>query len=192
IDQHGCHTDTSVNVIPYDVVRVAFDTAVIEINYGQEVTLTPIIQPDDSAFRYSWTPETGLSCTDCRNPAASPVISTTYWLTVFDVHGCPASAQIRVDVTNNLVLVVPNAFTPNGDLFNDILYVYYQFPVASVRFRIFNRWGEKIFETKNINDGWDGSNKGKPQPPGVYVYYVEAVFTDGQEKQIKGSVTILK
>ena len=87
--------------------------------------------------------------------------------------------------------MVPNAFTPNGDGVNDILYVY-GISVNSLIFQVFDRWGEKVFESNNMNYGWDGTYKGKKTSPGGYLYYAEAVFDDGQRKQVKGGTTILK
>jgi gliding motility-associated-like protein len=153
--------------------------------------LRPVIQPANPNYNYSWQPSSGLSCNDCQNPIASPLVTTPYELTVFDEHGCRYSEQIIIDVTNNLIILVPNAFTPNGDGVNDVLNVY-GISLAEIDFKVFDRWGEKMFETKNLSDGWDGRCKGKKMPPGVYVYYVKAVFNDGQEKQIKGSTTILQ
>lgn len=190
-DDNGCPADSNVTVMQYNTVAIAFDTSEIEINLGEAATLQPIVQPFDTDYQLAWIPATGLSCTDCLNPIASPFVTTTYQLTVIDEHGCPFTGQIKVNVTNNLILMVPSAFTPNGDGVNDVLNVY-GVSVNSLKFMVFDRWGEKLFETTNPDEGWDGTFKGKMQPAGVYAYYVDAVFDDGQRKQIKGGTTILK
>jgi len=191
MDDNGCSIDTSVTVIAYDSVHVAFDSSEIKINLGQQVALNPVIQPANLFYNYSWEPSTGLSCNNCPNPVASPLITTPYQLTVFDENGCRYSETIIIEVDNELILVVPNAFTPNGDGVNDYLNVY-GISLLSIEFSVFNRWGEKLWETNNLSEGWDGSYRNKLLPPDVYVYYVDAEFTDGQKKQIKGSTTILK
>lgn len=190
-DDNGCSADTSVAVVAYDSVHVAFDSTEIKINIGQQVTLSPTIEPANPGYNYSWEPSTGLSCTTCETPVASPIITTPYELTVYDENGCRYSETIIIKVDNELILVVPNAFTPNGDGVNDYLYVY-GISLLSIEFSVFNRWGEKLWETNNLSEGWDGTYRNKALPPDVYVYYVDAEFTDGQKKQIKGSTTILK
>jgi gliding motility-associated-like protein len=96
-------------------------------------------------------------------------------------------------VENNQIIYVPNAFSPNGDGLNDVLRVF-GVSIKSINFSIFDRWGEKIFsvETSDLNNGWDGTYRGKLLPPDVFVYYLDAEFEDGQRKQMKGSVTILR
>ncbi len=190
-DNNGCTVDTSVLVIPYDTIHVAFDTPVVAINLGQDTTLNPVVTPYDPGYSISWEPSSGLSCSNCLNPVANPVAPTLYQMTVIDGNNCSYTENILVNVSNNLILVVPNAFSPNGDGFNDILYVY-GISVSSVILQVYDRWGEKVFESRNKDTGWDGLFKGRVMPPDVYVYYAEAVFEDGQKKQIKGSTTILK
>jgi gliding motility-associated-like protein len=86
---------------------------------------------------------------------------------------------------------MPNAFVPGG-LTNGYFKVIKHGLVGLNYFRIFDRWGNKVFETKNIDEGWDGSFNGKPQPQGVYVYDVEAVTSTGTTFHREGNVTLLK
>ncbi len=86
---------------------------------------------------------------------------------------------------------VPNVFTPNGDGRNDKLYVYGNY-IDKLEMRIFNQWGEQIAVINNISQGWDGTQRGKPQPVGVYVYVLKAVLTTGKVVQLKGSITLLR
>ncbi|PTT01742.1 hypothetical protein DBR11_06560, partial [Pedobacter sp. HMWF019] len=86
---------------------------------------------------------------------------------------------------------IPNTFTPNGDGKNDIFYVYGN-TIAQVKMRIYNQWGQFIYESLNIQNGWDGTYKGQLQPNGVYVYQIELVFTDGTTDNKKGTITLLR
>jgi len=88
-------------------------------------------------------------------------------------------------------IFVPNAFTPNGDGKNDIVYVRGA-NVKSLKFYIYDQWGELIYTSLNIANGWDGTYKGSKEPVGVYVYYVEAIMNDGKQVSKKGSVTLLR
>ncbi|RVU00455.1 gliding motility-associated C-terminal domain-containing protein [Mucilaginibacter limnophilus] len=93
--------------------------------------------------------------------------------------------------TANGVIFVPNAFTPNGDGNNDVLYVYSS-SIQSLNFYVYDQWGELVFRSNNQANGWDGTYKGNRMPVGVYVYYMEATTTDGQKVNKKGSITLLR
>ena len=191
-DQNGCGPiDTPLAIVPYDSVYVVFNPDVLEIRLNEDTLLQADIIPVNSEYNYFWEPATGLSCTDCANPIASPMLTTRYQLVVTDEYGCSYSSAITIEVKNDLILWVPNAFSPNGDGNNDFLHVY-GLSVERVIFRVYDRWGTKLFETTNPEEGWNGTFRGKVLPPDVYVYYVNAIFEDKQEKAIKGSVTILK
>jgi gliding motility-associated-like protein len=88
-------------------------------------------------------------------------------------------------------IFVPNAFSPNGDGKNDLLYVYGNY-IDKVDMRIFNQWGQQIATISNKSQGWDGRHKGSPQPVGVYVYVLKAVLEDGTIVNLKGSVTLVR
>ncbi len=139
---------------------------------------------------YSWTPPTGLSCTNCQNPTASPTQTTTYYLTVTQ-NGCSATDTVTVFVDIPCGdLFVPNAFSPNNDGHNDMLYVMGNC-VTNLEFSIFDRWGEKVFETTNQAFGWDGTYGGKPLDAAVFVYYLTATVNGIQVKQ-HGNITLVK
>ncbi len=116
----------------------------------------------------------------------------TYAVTV-TIDGC--SATDTVLVAKDCYVDVPNVFTPNGDGVND-----YFFPrtlltrsVVGFKMSIFNRWGQVIYETSSTDgQGWDGAMNKEPQPSGVYIYLIEAVFKDGMTEQHKGNVTLLR
>lgn len=147
---------------------------------------------------YEWTPAALLSCDSCANPVSSAVHSTTYVVTVWSDYGCRVSDSVNIYFTCAAgQLFIPNTFTPNGDGQNDVFY-----PrgggVSSIKaFRIYNRWGELLFEKENfqVNDkasGWDGIYQGQVARPDVYVYLVEAVCATGEMLFIKGDVTLIK
>jgi len=104
--------------------------------------------------------------------------------------GTPRSFNITVDPLNKDVFV-PNVFTPNGDGKNDKLYAYGNY-IDKLEMRIFNQWGQQIAVINSLSQGWDGTQGGKPQPVGVYVYVLKAVMTDGRIIQLKGSITLLR
>jgi gliding motility-associated-like protein len=91
----------------------------------------------------------------------------------------------------NDVIFVPNAFTPNGDGKNDIVYVHNE-EIKSLTFTIYDQWGELLFMSTDKSNGWDGTYKGNKEPVGVYVYYVKAIMNDGHEVNQKGTITLLR
>ena len=89
------------------------------------------------------------------------------------------------------IVFIPNVFSPNGDGSNDVLKVLAN-GVKYFDWSIFNRWGEKVFVSNNVNEGWDGKYQGKESSPGVYSYYLKIVFDDNSNRSTKGSVTLIK
>jgi gliding motility-associated-like protein len=146
---------------------------------------------------YYWTPSDYLNCTDCPNPVSTPDSATIqYNILVTNEIGCEATLPVNLRPLADCAeeqIFLPNAFSPNADGQNDILYVRSTSITSINIFRIYNRWGELLFETSNITKGWDGTFNGKPQNPGVYVYYVQAPCgIDGSEVFKKGNVTLLR
>ena len=92
-------------------------------------------------------------------------------------------------IPNNYFL--PTAFSPNHDGLNDVLYVRGN-GIRDIAFSIYNRWGEKVFESHKISDGWDGTFKGKPLGSAVFVYRLELIFTNGDHTTSKGNVTLIR
>ena len=154
----------------------------------------------DSIATYTWTPTTRLDCTDCPNPYANPQFDITYKISVADIYGCKASRDIRVNVIcNQENYFIPNTFSPNGDGMNDIFAPRGKAIHRVNSMKIFNRWGELIWERRNFmaNDrtpsgGWDGTYKGKPAQQDVYVYIIEFVCDNAQIIPFKGNVTLIR
>ncbi len=112
-------------------------------------------------------------------------------LVAFNQFGCTDTACHPVDVLINPLLDVPNAFTPGRFGQNSILKVQ-GFGIQSLIFRIYNRWGQVVFETNDQNVGWDGTFKGNPQPMDVYTYTLEATYFDGKKTTKAGDITLIR
>ena len=143
---------------------------------------------------FLWTPATGLNCSTCQNPMAKPTATTCYSLMVTDSNGCTKKSDsllcVKVDVKCG-ALFVPTAFSPNGDGQNDILYVRGNC-LLSMDFMVFDRLGEKVFESTDPNIGWDGTYKGKPMNTAVFSYYVKATLVNYQIVEQRGDVALLR
>ncbi|MCC7303388.1 MAG: gliding motility-associated C-terminal domain-containing protein [Bacteroidia bacterium] len=188
-DANGC-TSSAVSIItasPGLTVLISNDTT---ISAGQTVLLVAA-----GGTSYLWSPSGGLSCITCANPVASPTTTSTYTVIVTDVNGCTGVATVTVSVLNqcgdNGVFFIPDAFSPNADLMNDVLYVRGG-GISEFYFAVYDRWGEKVFESTDPNIGWDGNYKGKALDPGVFVFYCKITCYAGEEIIQKGNVTLFR
>jgi gliding motility-associated-like protein len=133
-----------------------------------------------------------LTYTQSNSPLATPYEDITYTVTgVSLLQGCPQQDSVHIKVIQQDV-VLPNAFSPNGDGNNDIFRVTARKFINVQEFKIFNRWGNEIFSTGDIRKGWDGTYKGIAQDPGVYQYLVRVAYPNGKTQFLKGDVTLVR
>nr|MBA3706100.1 gliding motility-associated C-terminal domain-containing protein [Bacteroidota bacterium] len=139
-----------------------------------------------------WTPTLGLNCSTCTNPIAGPSQTTQYCVTVSNTNGCTDNACVTVTVDVHCGEVfVPNAFSPNNDGENELECVYGKC-IQKMTFIIFDRWGEKVFETSDVKQCWDGSYKGNIMNTAVFVYYLKATLITGEEIMKKGNISLVR
>ena len=143
---------------------------------------------------YLWTstPFATLDDPTKKNPVAILHTDTRFLLTVVDNGGCVGTAKVFVKVYKGPTYYIPNAFTPNGDGLNDVFRAIPPGIASTEYFRIFNRWGQMIFETHDYLKGWDGSYIGKPQPAGAYVWIIKGVDKFGKTVQMRGTVMLIR
>jgi gliding motility-associated-like protein len=191
-DGLGCTLEDSVwldiHLIGSVIVSASANPALIPSG-----TISVLIAEPAGAI-YSWSPTTGLSNPNAQITEAIVTKDTEFTVLVGD-GVCFNSAKVKVQVyeyvCDNPFIFVPNAFSPNGDGENDVLYVRGAI-LERILFRVFNRWGEMVFESSDKDYGWDGTFKGKMMDPDTYDYYLKAVCIDKQEKIIKGNVTLMR
>jgi gliding motility-associated-like protein len=189
-DANGCTASDALvaTVFATPVIDLPTDTTVYENN---PVILKPIITNGATPATYLWQPDADLSCSNCANPVANPADTITYTLAYTSANNCTSNAQITINVLKGALIYMPNVFSPNNDGNNDIL-----FPlgvgVKSIKWKVFNRWGELIFTSEDINIGWDGTFRGALQPPGVYVYTMQVTFLNKTAKNYKGGITLIR
>jgi gliding motility-associated-like protein len=140
---------------------------------------------------YSWSPPTGLSCTDCPGPDASPLTTTAYVVTMTDDNGCTSTDTVVVTVEEKYELFLPTGFSPNGDGMNDVLYVRGN-GIQWLKLLVFDRVGEKVWEAHSTSEGWDGTFRGLPMNSGVFVYYLEVQFYNNQRVVKEGDITLVR
>jgi gliding motility-associated-like protein len=191
----GCKDTAYQNILVHPLPQVTMPSTLIkQVGF-------PIIIPatySSNVVSYNWVPASSLSCADCPQPETNSKFDETYIVTFVDSNTCRNSGQIKVIVVcKNANVFLPNTFSPNADGSNDIFYVRGRGLERVKSLRIFNRWGEVVFESSNfpVNDskyGWDGMYKGKRASPDVYVYQVEVFCENSDTIKFEGNVALIQ
>jgi gliding motility-associated-like protein len=160
---------------------------------GQATNLTAVANVDHNNV-YTWESVEDMTCTVCATTTIKPKATAAYTVTVLDANGCSATDMVTVEVKDIQEIFIPNAFTPNNDANNDVFKVYGDMStIALLDLKIFNRWGEKVYETNDIDFAWDGTYKGEYVDRGVYTYTLKIVYVNGVSNDLyKGSITVLR
>jgi gliding motility-associated-like protein len=196
-DGFNCFSDTGfirVVVGQYPTITLGPD---LTLASGTQQQLTSVVTNGPIAT-WRWTPATNLNCSSCPVPTAHIKTDMSYAVEVMNIFGCKASDTLQIKAfCEDAQVFIPNAFTPNNDGYNDIFMVRGRGILNVKSFRVFNRWGEVVFEKSNIapNDpsqGWDGTVKGVKGGPEVFVYTADVVCENGATFTYKGNVSILK
>jgi len=198
-DASGCEGEAELEAkilkTPYlpDDLDCAYGDTTLFI--GESVNLN--VNVNEPMYYYSWTPADYLSCTNCYNPTATPLENMEYTVTVIDSSGlgCFTDYQgtVCIIVREEASIDVPSGFSPNGDGVNDIVYVDGWGIKELVSFRIYNRWGDVVFETEDKTIGWDGTYNGELQEQDVYIYQVVATFyATSEQKSKQGNITLFR
>ena len=196
-DDYGCTAARPATINPPFLPALSID-AVDLVQFGDSVRLQPAtnIAPGLVAS-WEWSPAADLSCTDCRNPWAKPTVSTEYLLTVKDVNDCSAQARVQVRVNRQRNIYAPNVFSPNDDGENERFIIYGKGVKEISTLQIFDRWGNLLWRADGLtagdeNAGWDGTFRGEPMNPAVFVWWAEIEFIDGLKEIYFGDVTIVR
>lgn len=194
-DAGGCEVQQEVEIESSTALQLELGPD-IELQLGDSLVLKPLLNFDPMLI--SWTPTEGVSAIDQLDAVLKPTFTSTYTLTLTDAGGCTISDDITIIVDRNRPVFVPNAFSPNGDGVNDNFTLYASMSVDQiVQMKIFDRWGNLLIERQDIqpnnpNIGWDGQFRNKPLNPGVFTYFFEVLYMDGQTDIITGEVVLLR
>ena len=191
-DVNGCQGTITFDLIAPQGFLVDAGPAMV-IARGQTIVLMP--SASDSIIAWSWSPATGLSCTDCKNPEATPDETTVYTVWAMNADSCTATDTVLITVLQDKAYFFPTAFTPNNDGLND----YFDFEILGLENAevwVFNRWGQEVYynpnQTNGAGQGWDGTYEGDYSPLGTYVYRILVTFFDGEEETIEGTIELLR
>lgn len=177
-------------------------TATIQVNPLPYISAGPdqiiyrgtqaILQAQGTAS-FQWWPDEYIQSPYSAQTSVSPLFTTAYLLRGQDANGCVSYDTVWVKVESNTVLLLPNAFSPNGDGVNDIFRISKYLNIQKLEsFNIYNRWGELVYTTSNLEDGWNGVYKNLAQPLGVYTWYIKAIDYENNTIIKKGEMTLLR
>lgn len=182
-DSYGCKKRDSITIRFSDLyLNIFHDTTILS---HQSLLLAA-----ETNGTVSWKPNDQLSCLSCKNSLASPLETTIFYL-VSEKESCSIIDSVKVTIEKDTHLYIPSAFTPNNDGKND------QFKavanrITDYKMQLFNRWGQLIFQSDNLSDGWNGNFKGHRQPMGVYVYVLSYKDAGGKMHKQKGTFMLLR
>ncbi|MEI2708467.1 MAG: gliding motility-associated C-terminal domain-containing protein [Chitinophagaceae bacterium] len=196
-DNFNCFADTaSVKIKTFPIPKMQFDQNEFTVNAGYSVKLKTTSSKDIT--KWKWTPNRFIDNDKLAEPTMIARESITYTCVASNEGNCVTRDEVKVIVVcNNGNIFVPNTFTPNGDGNNDLFYPRGKGIYSIKNFRIFNRWGELVFERSNFqandaNAGWDGTFKGQKLPTDAYVYSLEIMCDNSSSTPTKGSITLLR
>jgi gliding motility-associated-like protein len=188
---NSCGVDTLLKnsyVTVYDlpILIVRGDTT---INIGESTEIFA-----SGGITYYWSPNNNnsIACVTCSNTIVKPTLTTQYIVVASNSLYCKVQDTVTIIVDINCGdFFIPNVFSPNDDGLNDLINVHGRC-ISTFNLQIFNRWGEKVFETTTLENSWDGSFKGKKMDTGVFIYKADGVSIDGQSFKLKGNITLIR
>jgi gliding motility-associated-like protein len=190
-DDNGCTSSGSYTVGVTGNLVISVDPISATIVQGGQVTLNA-----SGASSYTWTPSTGLSCSDCPSPVASPDQTTVYTVVGTSSNGCTGSETVLVTIETECgEIYVPTIFSPDalGADANNTLCVYGNAScISELKFEVYDRWGAKLFESTTLDDCWNGTYKEKEMNSGIYVYRLYVMLTDGTVIDQSGNTTLVR
>jgi gliding motility-associated-like protein len=191
----GCFDNASTTLQVHSLPNITMPESITK-QVGVPITIPA--QYSSGTRSYYWSPGNSLDCNSCPQPVSSTKFNTDYTVSILDSNGCADQDTIRVVVVcEGATIFFPNAFSPNGDGSNDVFIVRGNGLDRVKSIRMFNRWGEVVYERKdfpvnNASYGWDGKVKGGKPQPGVYIYQAEVFCENGEVIRFEGNVALIQ
>ncbi|MCZ2223528.1 MAG: PKD domain-containing protein [Chitinophagales bacterium] len=196
-DNKNCFIKTdSVEIKVYPIPEFDIVQSLITANVGSIIPLTTTNSSDITTWR--WIPTQWLSCYDCPSPLATVKDKIKYIAEASNPGGCLSRDEVTIEpLCNGYNVYIPNTFSPNEDGMNDVFYPRGKGLFSVKSMKVFNRWGEVVFNKMNISannpsDGWDGTFNGKKLTSDVYVYLIEVLCDNSQVMTLKGNIMLVR
>ncbi len=187
--QNYCYTKTesvTISVLPLPTVYAGEDTTIWR---DMKATLSG----STDGVKYYWYPGDYVKEPFQLTTVATPPITTTYYLYAFNSAGCFSVDTVLITVDSKTILLLPTGFSPNGDGINDVFHIARYLNIEKIEdFSVYDRWGQRVFVTDDVTDGWDGNYRGKSQPLGSYIWRLKAYTKDGAVLDKSGTITLIR
>ncbi|MES2394916.1 MAG: gliding motility-associated C-terminal domain-containing protein [Bacteroidota bacterium] len=184
---NNCSDSTTATVTVFLVPTVSI-SGITTIGSCESTVLTALPSVNGT---FSWGPLVNLVCNTCESATVSPTSTQDYYVTLTSPDGCYDTDSVTVDIVNVYNYFMPTGFTPNSDGINDSLHVHGR-GIESISLKIFDRIGEKVFESLDLLVGWDGKLNEVPMNDGVFVYLLEVKYCNGETVKEQGSLTLVR
>ena len=190
------------SIVTTDLKILKFDLDIpteATIRLGDSIQITALAHSTEPLL-WKWTPNSFLSCDTCSTIWITPKKSIVYKIEVTDKNKqCKEQRDFKIHVNKQCNIFIPTAFSPNDDSFNDIFKVYFGNCIKQIkRYAIFNRWGNLMVtkDNPNLDNGkevilWDGLMNGQSADIGIYAFFLEVEYWDGEVEVLKGDVTVM-
>jgi gliding motility-associated-like protein len=192
---NGCEFDSLILVPSYTAISALFSPNPNSECIAWDSQPITFIDYSQNALSGSW--DFGNESTQAYEQGSNPNQiydqpgNYTVLLEVMNEGGCPDSVSVGICILPPTPIFIPDIFSPNGDLTNDVLYVRGQ-GIVALNFSVYDRWGKMVFNTTTIETGWDGNAHGQRMPSGVYVYYLQVRLNTGEVEELNGNVTLIR
>lgn len=199
-DANGCEDSLQVSIIEPPKLSLSL-SSIHKIIIGDDVQFNVTYEPDTMKLtEIKWTPSDSLSCGNCLNPIIlRPFRGGAFDLYIRNDKGCEARASTQLNINRIIPVYAPTAFSPNGDKINDTFTLFANVKnVLKINYlRVYDRWGTLLFEGFDLNPnvesvGWDGTFRGEPLNPAVFVWNAQILRVDGEKENLKGDVFLEK
>ncbi|MCS6820225.1 MAG: gliding motility-associated C-terminal domain-containing protein, partial [Chitinophagales bacterium] len=194
-DSRNCTADTVLEVLNDSIFRIFASPEDTFIPLGAKVRIDVKHSTGTAVASYDYRPRLFLNCFNCSTAIAAPNTSLEYAIIATDTNGCIASDTVQINVVPEYQVYIPNAFSPGSNDDRNAFFEIYGNKEAwkQMQIQIFNRWGEKVYDTYDKYFRWDGTYKGKYLPPDVYVYTLNITWIDNVSRNdFKGSITLIR
>jgi gliding motility-associated-like protein len=194
-DKNGCIDSIQTEIKGYPLFNIKAYPKDTTLTMGESVQLGfDVVEGSASWINHAiWSESEGLSCTDCYSPLATTFVSKNYAVEVKYNNRCYVYDTVKIKIIDDNDLYIPNSFAPAASNIENRSFRVYANKVIRAELMIFNRWGEKMYETDEGHlVGWDGIYKGEPAPTAVYIYYVRVTYLNGRKVVRKGDVTLVR
>ena len=189
--ENECGTNQASVTITVNSIPLVDAGQMQVIPIGSSTTLSATVTTNSFPVIYSWSPTEKLTNPNTQTPKAAPEETTNYTVTVTDNNSCTSTDTVTVKLDGLESLYIPNTFTPNNDRSNDKFSVY-GFGIKEISIKIFDRWGQLLYHSSDVNQPWDGTFHDQPCVEDIYICSVNCAWYSGRSENINVQISLIR